>query len=134
MVIERKNFIKGKINIANNISIKNVSETTLALGKGKQPALKMIFEFVSKYNPNIGSINLTGEVLNLEDDKKSKEILKEWKKNKKLPGEIMTPILNHILNKCNIQSLILSKDINLPPPIPMPKISATDGKEKQYIG
>ena len=50
MVIERKNFIKGKINIANNISIKNVSETTLALGKGKQPALKMIFEFVSKYN------------------------------------------------------------------------------------
>jgi hypothetical protein len=134
MVVERKNFVKGKVNIANNISIKDVHEHDLSLGKDKQPALKMTFEFTSKYKPDIGDITLTGEVINLEDEKKTKEILKEWKKSKKLPQEVMTPVLNHVLNKCNIQSLILSKDINLPPPIPMPRINPKQTDEKQYIG
>ncbi|MDP7115837.1 MAG: hypothetical protein QF632_00920 [Candidatus Woesearchaeota archaeon] len=134
MIVERKASVKGKINIANNISIKEVKESQIALGKGKETAIKLTFDFSSKYNPNVGIINLIGEVLNIEDEKKTKDILKEWKKSKKLPQEIMTPILNHILNKCNIQSLILSKDLNLPPPIPMPRINPTEGKEKQYIG
>ncbi len=134
MTVERKSFVKGKINIANNISVKDVSETELSLGKGKEPALKMVFEFSSKYNPDIGEINIIGELLDLEEEKKSKDIVKEWKKTKKLPSDLMNPILNHILNKCNIQALILSRDLNLPPPIPMPRINPTDGKERQYIG
>tara|TARA_B100000315_G_C14506891_1_gene555030 strand:- start:352 stop:786 length:435 start_codon:yes stop_codon:yes gene_type:complete len=134
MVVERKGFVKGKVNIANNISIKNVEQSDLSLGKGKEPALKITFDFISKYNPSVGEINLIGEVMNLEDAKKTKEILAEWKKTKKLPSEFMTPILNHVLTKCNIQALILSKDLNLPPPIPMPRIKAQEGKEKEYIG
>jgi hypothetical protein len=47
-----------------------------------------------------------------------------WKKDKKLPKEIMPVILNTVLNKCNIQALILSEQINLPPPIPMPKLQS----------
>ena len=41
----------------------------------------------------------------------------------KLPRVAISPILlNSILNKCNVQALILSQDINLPPPIPLPKV------------
>tara|TARA_Y100000310_G_scaffold157498_1_gene156855 strand:- start:662 stop:1096 length:435 start_codon:yes stop_codon:yes gene_type:complete len=134
MTVERKNFVKGKVNIANNISIKNVTETKLDLGKNKDTAVKMEFNFTSKYTPDIGEVNLFGELVNIEDEKKTKEILAEWKKSKKLPTDIMTPILNHILTKCNIQSLILSKEINLPPPIPMPRINPKEGKESDYIG
>jgi hypothetical protein len=34
----------------------------------------------------------------------------------------MENILNSILTKCNIQALILSQDVNLPSPIPLPKV------------
>jgi hypothetical protein len=34
----------------------------------------------------------------------------------------MVPVLNSILAKCNIQAIILTREVNLPPPIPLPKV------------
>ncbi len=128
MSAERDEGIKGKININNNVSIKDVEEKNLALGKEKQNALKFTFEFTSKYEPKLGSILLGGDVLYMADQKKAKEILDSWKKDKKIPKDVMTAILNTILSKCNIQALIISRDINLPPPIPLPKVEANIGE------
>ena len=119
---EKKELVKGKININNNVSIKEVEEKDLSLGNQKQKVLNFTFEFISKYDPDIGSIRLICEVLFMDDSKNVKEILDGWKKDKRLPKETMTNILNTILSKCNVEALILSERINLPPPIPLPKV------------
>ena len=125
---------KGKIDINNNVSIKEVQEDNFSLGKDKQQnVLRFIFEFTSKYEPNIGKMLFEGELLYLEEPKKAKEILSSWKKDKKIPSEIMAGLLNTILTKCNVQALILSQEVNLPPPIPMPKVQVA-APEKSYIG
>ena len=131
--VERKDMIKGKISISNNVSIKNIEEKDLALGKEKQNALKFTFEFDSKYEPNIGDIILGGDILFVGDAKKAKEILDSWKKDKKIPKDVMTSVLNTVLTKCNIQALILSQEVNLPPPIPLPKVKR-ETEDKGYIG
>ncbi|MCH8067211.1 MAG: hypothetical protein IIC69_01380 [Nanoarchaeota archaeon] len=128
---EKKDMIKGKININNNVHINKVEEKDLALGNQKQKVLSFNFEFTAKYDPNVGSIKLTGNVLYMEDSKKVKDILDGWKKDKKLPKEVMPNILNTVLNKCNIQALILSEQINLPPPIPLPKLQPAQAPEKK---
>ena len=130
---EKNEAAKGKIDINNNVSIKNVEESDLSLGKEKQNALKFIFEFTSKYEPSVGTILFEGEVLYLEDPKKVKEILNSWKKDKKIDKELMAGVLNTVLTKCNVQALILSQEVNLPPPIPMPKVQIAN-PEKEYIG
>ena len=122
MSIEKEGTIRGKISINNNVSIKDVVEVDLALGKAKQKALKFTFEFTSKYEPKVAEILLRGELLYLGDERKIKEITDKWKKDKKIPKDVTKVLLDHVLAKCNIQALILSKDINLPPPIPMPKV------------
>ncbi len=125
----------GKIDINNNVSIKDVKEDDFSLGKDKkQNVLRFIFEFTSKYEPNVGSILFEGELLYMEDPKKTKEILSDWKKDKKLPKELMGGLLNTILTKCNVQALILSQQVNLPPPIPLPKVQVNAPAEKSYIG
>ena len=61
------------------------------------------------------------------------------KKEKKLNKDVAEKIINNILTKCNIQSIILSNTVNLPPPVPMPKVNVAAGappkagekKEKQ---
>ncbi len=121
---ERSEAAKGKINVSNNVSIKNVEEKNLSLGNDKQKVLSFTFEFASTYDPKVGSIKLVGDVLYMDDAKKAKEVLDGWKKEKKLPKELMTGIINTILNKCNIQSLILSEQVNLPAPIPLPRVQA----------
>ncbi len=128
---EKKELIKGKININNNVAIKEVKEKDFALGNQKQKVLNFTFEFVSKYDPNIGAIKLTGDLLFMDDSKKAKEILDGWKKDKKLPKEVMTQILNTVLNRCNIQALIISEQINLPPPIPLPKLQVGQPAQKK---
>jgi hypothetical protein len=131
--VEKSEVGKGKVNISNNVAIKNIESKGISLGKDKQDALRFTFEFTSKYEPKLGNILLGGDVLFLTDAKKSKEIVDGWKKDKKVPKDIMAGILNTVLAKCNIQALILSQEVNLPPPIPLPKVKVGD-KDKNYIG
>ncbi len=130
---ERNEAAKGKIDINNNVTIKNVEEADISLGKNNQSVIKFLFEFTSKYEPNVGNILFEGELLYMDDAKKTKEILASWKKDKKVPKELMAGLLNTILTKCNIQALILSQEINLPAPIPLPKVQIAQ-QEKSYIG
>lgn len=130
---ERKEAAKGKIDINNNVTIKSVEEADISLGKNNQSVIKFLFEFTSKYEPNVGSILFEGELLYMDDAKKAKEIIAGWKKDKKVPKELMAGLLNTILTKCNVQALILSQEINLPAPIPLPKVQI-QAPEKGYIG
>lgn len=119
---EKKEGAKGKINIKNNVSINSVDEKDLSLGSQKQKVLNFTFEFTSKYEPDYGSIRLVGSVLYMDEAKKVKEIIDGWNKEKKLPKEVTGKIINVILNKANVQALILSEHVNLPPPVPLPKV------------
>ena len=132
---EKGEIAKGKIDINNNVSIKDIKEDDFSFGKDKkQNVLRFIFEFTSKYEPNVGNILFEGELLYMEEPKKAKEILADWKKDKKVPKELMAGLLNTILTKCNVQALILSQQVNLPPPIPLPKVQVAEQPDKQYIG
>jgi hypothetical protein len=122
MHADRLKSVEGKIDIRNNVAIKDVSRVSLTLGSSKEPALKFEFEFTSEYSPDVGNVTLNGDVTYIADEKKVQEVVKEWKKDKRIQKDLMTNIINHVLLKCNVQALLLSKDINLPPPIPLPKL------------
>ena len=119
---EKKGVVKGKITINNNIAIKEVEKKDLSLGTTKQDGVKFIFEFTSKYEPKFAEITLGGDVLFLAGAEEVKKILDSWKKDKKVPKEVMAQVMNAALTKCNVQALIISRDVNLPPPIPMPSV------------
>ncbi len=123
ILVEKKTAARDKLSIANNVAISNVEATNLSIGTSKQDALKFSFEFTAKYEPNVGEILLSGELMFLETPEKIKEIAAEWKKSKKVPKDTMAPILNNILTKCNVEALILSREIGLPPPVQLPKVT-----------
>ena len=124
MDVERKGPLKGKIDIKNDVALKDVKEKELSIKGADQKGISFVFEFNSRYGNDIGHITLIGEILFIDNTQKVDSILKEWKKSKKIPKNIMTSLLNTALTKCNIQALILSQEINLPPPIPLPKVGA----------
>jgi len=121
IVAEKKKPVKGKVSVENNVAIKNVEEAKLAFDP-KKAALRFEFLYVSKYEPEIGNIELAGEIIFLIDQKEAAKVMKSWKKDKKVPPNILQPIMNNILNKSNVQAIVVSKDLNLPAPIPMPKM------------
>jgi hypothetical protein len=127
IVGEKKGPMKGKISINNNVSITNVEETTLPIEK-TQGALQFTFAYSSKFEPNIGSLEIEGTLIYLQTKDAVKKIMDGWKKNKQILPEVMTPIMNQILAKCNIEALFITRDLNLPSPIPLPKIGAKPAK------
>jgi len=122
ILVEKKSGIKGKVDIKNNVSVKNVESEDLPLGNSKNKALKFSFEFSSEYSPAMGQILFNGELLYMSDPSSQDDILKSWKKSKEVPKDTLSEILNTILMRCNVEALVLSRDVNLPPPIPMPKV------------
>lgn len=118
----------AKINIKNNITIKEIDVSESSFASKEQKMIRFVFEFKSEYKPDLGNIKLEGEVLMLEQQSKVDDIEKAWKKDRSVPKEIMQQVLSTALNKCNIQALILSQQINLPAPIPLPKVEAADPK------
>ncbi len=122
IVVEKFAPVKGKVQVNNNVVLKDIEKTDLNIGPSKQGALKFHFEFVAKYEPKIADITMNGYVTFFEKPEAVKEILDGWKKDKKIPKESMSTILNTVLSRCNIEAILFAREVNLPPPIPLPKI------------
>jgi hypothetical protein len=121
ILMERKAVPSGKININNNVSISNLEEASLPITNDNQTSLRFSFKFTTEFQPSIGNIEILGELFWMTGKEKAVEIMKAWKKDKTVSRDIMTVVLNAILNKCNVEALFLCRDMNLPSPIPLPK-------------
>ena len=122
IVVDRQGIPKGKISVTNNMQVKSVEKKEIGAGQAKQNALQFEYEFVAKYEPKIATITLNGTTTYFDKAEKIIELEKAWKKDKKLPKEVMTPVLNNILSRCNVEALLLAREVNLPPPIDLPKV------------
>ena len=127
---EKSKSIQGKVNVVNNVAIKNVEKANFVIGSSKQESLKFSFEFTSKTEPSVGSILIEGDVLFLVKSEDVEDVLKSWEEKKPIPKEIITPVINGVLKKCNVEALILSQTMNLPSPIKLPSVSANEANEK----
>ncbi len=122
MQAEKRSPVHGQININNNVAVTDLQDANLSMAQSKK-GLKLLFAFTSTFEPDLGSLQLDGEVILLEDTKVAEELLSNWQKSKSLPPELMPIVLNAILERCNIQALIMARDIGLPAPIPLPKVN-----------
>lgn len=109
-----------------NSGLRNVEEASI----GSQKVLKFSFAHVVTYAPNLATITLEGEVVVLSNDKEVKETLAQYKKNKTVPQPLTEKVYNTILSRANIEALLLSKELNLPPPFRLPHLAAKSGEAK----
>ncbi len=119
----------GQIKINNNVSIKDVEEMGFSV-EGKK-GLKFTFEFTCHYEPDLGKIDVEGQVLFVDEQAKVEEVQNSWKKNKKIPLEVMEQVVNAALHKGNIQAIKVSEDVNLPSPLPLPKVRPSEAVGKK---
>jgi hypothetical protein len=121
--VERKDSAAGgSISINNNVALKNVERMDLSAGATKQEGLKFRFELSAKYEPKFAEITILGDVIYLDASAKIKQIIDGWSKSKNVPKEVFEQVMNAALTKANIQALIISQIVNLPPPVQLPKL------------
>ena len=119
----------GQIKINNNVSIKNVEDMAFSV-EGKK-GLRFTFAFNCNYEPDLGKIEVEGQVLFVDEEKKIEEVKASWDKDKRIPMEIMEQIVNAALHKGNIQAIKISEEVNLPSPLPLPKVKSSTEEKKE---
>ena len=118
---------KGQIKINNSIKVTDYTETDFELDKTKK-SVNIEVDYNTSFDPEIGKINLVGNVIMLVTKEKAEELAKSWEEKKAFPQDIMQGVLNISLNKCNIQALILSQQMGLPAPVQLPKVKIQESK------
>ncbi|MAG47948.1 hypothetical protein CL617_05050 [archaeon] len=118
-------------------NIKNAELQELGLGK-KQEVLKIDFTYKVEYI-DVGNISFEGHALIVDEIKEIKEFLETWKKDKSIQTPFSMKVINVILLRANIKALLLSQEINLPPPFQLPIITQNKEEDKKvnpdnYIG
>ena len=88
-----KETVKAEIKVNSTPTVKTVKEMNVPTLGGKK-ALSFEFEFLTKYDPEVAEIKMGGSIIYLSD--KSASILKQWKKDKKIPEDVSIEILNHL--------------------------------------
>lgn len=122
----KRELIEGNVKLGklkNNIAVTNVREIPSGTKDSKVVAFE--FTFTTDYsleepkNKNLGDIKVVGEVIYLDSPDKIDEILKEWKKNKKLKGSFLRNVLNVAFEMAQIEAIEQAKKVGLPPPVPL---------------
>ena len=116
----KKEIVKAEIKVNSTPTVTNIEEMSVPSLGGKK-ALKFEFEFLTKYDPEVAEIKMGGSVIYLSD--KNAAILKQWKKEKRIPEDVSIEILNHLFRRCLIRVANIADDLQRPPPLPMPRVT-----------
>jgi len=123
----------GEFKVKYNVAIKEMEEFDLKM-QDKQKALKFNFDFSIVYDPKIGSMVLGGNLIYTDSDDKIKEVRKHWEKNKDVPNDIKSTLINTIFRRSAVKALVLAQDVGLPSHIPLPRLVPPSEDTSNYIG
>jgi len=99
------------IQISTNINMVGVE-------KKADGSLEVPFVLTINYNPSIAQISLKGSAYVSGDKSEIGKVLKDYEEKKPPPQLIVQSISNVVF----IESVLISRTLNIPPPIPLPQI------------
>ncbi|MEA2054501.1 MAG: hypothetical protein U9O96_05225 [Candidatus Thermoplasmatota archaeon] len=115
--IEARRYSKMQ-NRPMNIRIDHNSTVTLFTVVKKGEA-QVEFEYTASYGP-LGLIKFGGDFVYEGND--AEEVAKRWNEKKNMPDEVASRIHTAIMHFCLPEAVMVSRDLRLPPPIPMPQV------------
>jgi hypothetical protein len=108
----------------------NTNLSLVEIEKKSDDMLEVPFVLTVNYNPSIAQISLKGRAYVAGDKDEVGKIYADYKE-KKPPPPI---IVQSISNVAFVESVLISRTLNIPPPIPLPQIPPAKGLEKKTAG
>jgi hypothetical protein len=107
------------IQIATNLNV-------VGINKKDEELLEVPFVFTINYTPGVAQISLKGKSQVTGSKDELQQILKDYKEKKHPPPIVMQTISNIVF----LESVMICRSLNIPPPIPLPKISPSTQKKR----
>lgn len=108
----RPNERLGQIRIDHNSTVTLVREVS-------PKEANVEFRYTAAYGP-VGVIRIEGNIVFNCD---AKAIEEQWRTTSQMPAEVATEIHNTVMRACVPEAVGIAKDLQLPPPIPLPSVN-----------
>jgi len=105
----------------------NTNLNLVGMEKKSEDSLEVPFVLTINYNPSIAQISLKGKAYVMGDKGELEKVYKEYEEKKPPPPIIVQSISNVVF----IESVVISRTLNIPPPIPLPQISQAKPPSKK---
>src|SRR5512137_129690 len=102
----------------------NTNINVVGMEKKQDDSLDVPFVLSIVYNPSIAQLSLKGIAYVMGEKPEIEKVLKDYEQ-KKPPTQI---IIQSISNVVFIESVLISRTLNIPPPIPLPQIPDANAK------
>jgi len=109
-----------------NLRIDNNSTITLVALTDEDTA-RVDFRYTATYT-GVGTVGIEGR---LTYTGKAKELHERWSETGNMPDEIASEVHSSIMQACIPVAVLLSREIKLPPPIPIPQIQFAQKQQKK---
>ncbi|MEM3594035.1 MAG: hypothetical protein QXS27_04860 [Candidatus Jordarchaeaceae archaeon] len=108
----------------------NTNLNLIEVEKKTDEALEVPFVLTVNYNPSIAQISLKGRAYVAGSKDEIEKIYLEYKEKKPPPPMLVQSISNVVF----VESIIISRTLNIPPPIPLPQIPPVKESDKKPSG
>ncbi len=102
----------GNIRIDHNSSITLINELN-------DKEANVEFRFTANYS-SIGFIKIEGRMLY---EGNASAVAKQWHSEHKMPDDVAAQVHQAIMVNCIPEAVMVSRDLKMPPPIPMPQVN-----------
>jgi hypothetical protein len=104
----------------------NTNLNLTSMEKKPDNSVEVPFILTINYNPSVAQISLKGKAYVVGDKGEVDKIYREYEEKKPPPPVIVQSVSNVAF----IESVLISRTLNIPPPIPLPQIPETKPPEK----
>ena len=108
-----------------NIRIDNNSTVTLITETGKDTA-EVEFRYTAGYG-SVGVIKIEGTLVY---EGKIGDLVDKWRSTNNMPDKVASEIHTAIMRTCVPEAVFISRDLHLPPPIPLPQVNISKKQKK----
>lgn len=115
-----------EINVNSSPKIDSVEKKDIDM-PGMDNVVSVRFTFRTIYEPKIGDIEITGEILYKTND--AKAAVKLWKDKKTVEKDMYLDVTNTILRKCLSKAVMLADELRLPQPVSFPMVVPQEEKK-----
>ena len=105
----------------------NTNLNLVGMEKKQEGSLEVPFILTINYNPSIAQISMEGRAYVVGDMSEIEKVYKEYEEKKPPPPVIVQSISNVAF----IESVVISRTLNIPPPIPLPQIPPGKPSDKK---
>ena len=123
--IEARRFSKRDEKIR-NVRIDNNSTVTLITELNDREAV-IDFRYTANYGA-IGLIKIEGVIL-FEGD--APALAQRWGSDNNMPNDVASEVHTAIMRVCVPEAMLISRDIKLPPPFPLPQVNIQKKNKRQ---